>query len=293
MHSNRSQYTLTQYQRKLRRNYESLGLVCENTQNGTFKIFRPVPATPWLPEGRRKYFRKLRSRFNGLGNINNYTFCTLTYSSNLYSPVNAAALVKHHIDLFFKKLDYWDKRPQYFYVIELTDKMMVHIHLIFDRYIHKSKIHQSWKSITGCICTKIKHLPHKQAFYYCTKYLSDALKQAEGKWSFLFKHIDRIWTSSRNFFSTIEAQDSFFTLRYIIRTDRIHEFDYIDIPDKSGSSGQFSGHVEKFLHDFAKDHDLFCSVRSGSHPTLREVGAGGRSPQLYIPGIFHISQIVD
>lgn len=216
MHQNRSIYTLPEYQKIIRGRYHRLGLVCENNKTGTFKIFRPVPATPWIPEGRKKYFRKLRSRLNKVRYNHHFTFCTLTYDNKLYSPSAVAARIKHDIDLFFKRLDYHDKRPEYFYVVELTDNFYPHIHLIFDRYIHKSKINASWSNVTASPSTKIQHIPYKSAFYYCTKYLSDSLKQAEGKWSFIFSHIDRIWTCSRKFFDRQDLKNEFFSFCFII-----------------------------------------------------------------------------
>jgi len=204
MHSNRSTYTLSEYQAKLRRNYLHLGVVLEKTDKGTFSIFRPIPATPWLPEGRKKYFRKLQSQIKNTNIKTKYTFCTLTYSTRFHDPVGAASRIKRDLDLFFKRLSYRKSKPEYFYVIELTDQMMVHVHLVFDRFVHKKKIFTSWNRITNSICTKIKYLPGQHAMYYCAKYLTKAHKQPHGKWSFLFKNVDRLWTSSRHFFADPE-----------------------------------------------------------------------------------------
>jgi len=200
MHQNRSLYTLTEYQSKLRRNYLSLGIVIEKTATNTVHIFRPVPASPWLPEGRKKYFRRLRAKVKASPSKTKYTFATLTYSTRFYSPASAASHVKRDIDLFFKRLTYYKSRPQYFYVIELTDNMMVHVHIVFDRFIHKKKLFMSWNKITKSVCTKIKYLPGQHAMFYCLKYLTSSSKQPHGKWAFLFKNIDRLWSSSRNFF---------------------------------------------------------------------------------------------
>lgn len=216
MHENRSRFTLYEYQKIIRGRYHKLGLVCENTATGSYKIFRPIPATPWVPEGRKKYFRKIRSRLDSINSNNRFTFCTLTYSTRFYNPVSASKNVKRDIDLFFKRLDYRNSRPEYFYVIELTDQLMVHVHLIFDRYVHKKKIFKSWNKITNSICIKIKHIPSQQAFYYCTKYLSDSIKQSDDKWSFIFKNIDRIWSSSRNFFNKNEGFKGLFSFYFMI-----------------------------------------------------------------------------
>jgi len=216
MHTNRSLYSLTEYQSKLRRNYLNLGVVIEKTNKGTFSIFRPVPATPWLPEGRKKYFRKLQSKIKATDIKNKYTFCTLTYSTRFHDPTSCARRVKRDLDLFFKRLSYRKSKPEYFYVIELTDKMMTHVHLVFDRFVHKKKIFTSWNKITNSICTKIKYLPGQHAMYYCAKYLTSTNKQPHGKWAFLFKNIDRLWSSSRKFFADPEQLEKNYRFLFML-----------------------------------------------------------------------------
>jgi len=206
MHSNRSTYTLSEYQAKLRRNYLHLGVVLEKTAKGTFSIFRPLPKSPWLPESRSKYFKPLYTKAKLLKHSKKYTLCTLTYSTKLYTPESACHSVKHHIDLFFKRLGYRKSRPEYFLVCELTDQMMVHIHLVFDRFVHWKKVRASWYKVTGNIITDIRNKKRDQAIHYCFKYLTKAKKMPNGKWAFIFKHIDRIWSSSRNFFDDPEDQ---------------------------------------------------------------------------------------
>jgi len=201
MHRNRIIYTLPEYQNKLRNGYKKLGLFLQNVEDHKIFVFRPVPTTCWLPEARKKYFNKIRSKVETLNYSKKFTFATLTYSTRLYSPNVCADRVKSDIDLFFKRLTYRHKRPEYFYVLELTKNYMVHIHLMFDRYIPHKILKKSWFYVTGCTIVDIRHLPTKSAFWYCVKYLSDCKKQDDGKWSFLFSHIDRIWTCSRNFFA--------------------------------------------------------------------------------------------
>lgn len=205
MHQNRHIFTLHEYQLKLRANYKKLGLFLQNNESKKIFIYRPIPNCPWLPESRKKYFKKLRSKLESLPQSRSYTFATLTYSTRNYSPASACRTLKHDIDLFFKRLGYHHRKVQYFYVIELTDNMYPHVHLIFDQYIPWKKLRSSWLAVTGNTVTNIKHLPQKQAFWYCLKYLSDAKKQSETKWSFIFKHIDRIWTCSRGFLTSAES----------------------------------------------------------------------------------------
>lgn len=205
MHQNRHIYTLPEYKKKLRNNYKKLGLYLQNESDNKIFIFRPIPNCPWLPESRKKYFKKLRNKLESLPTSSKYTFATLTYSARTYSPASACRTVKHDIDLFFKRLGYHHRKVQFFYVIELTDNMLPHIHIIFDQFIPWKKLRHTWFKVTGNTVTNIKHLPQKQAFWYCLKYLTDAKKQSETKWSFLFKHIDRIWTCSRGFLCASES----------------------------------------------------------------------------------------
>jgi hypothetical protein len=200
MHKNRTLYTYPEYQSKVRGNYLSLGLICQNTVSGKSYIFRPVPCCAWIPEGRKKYYNRLYKRSKMISASKKFTFCTLTYDTKLYSAVEVSKRIKSDIDKFFKRLDYRKSKPEYFYVIELTDQYYCHIHLIFDRYIHKSKIHASWFAVTGSISTKIKSMPYKQALFYCMKYVTRAKKQSEDKFGFLFSHVDRLWSCSRKFF---------------------------------------------------------------------------------------------
>ncbi|RLJ04689.1 MAG: hypothetical protein DRP08_01145 [Candidatus Aenigmatarchaeota archaeon] len=208
MHANRIKYSLLDYQEKLRNGYQRLGLICKNIETNKRYIFRPVPSCPWLPEGRKKYFSKIYNRSKNLLNIKKYSFCTLTYSTSLYTPEAAALRIKKDIDKFFKRLEYRKSKPQYFYVIEVTNNLMVHIHIIFQGYVHKSKISASWKAVTGCTAIRIQGIDYQKALYYCFKYLTKSKKQNQDKWAFIFKNIDRIWSCSRKFFgkATPEAK---------------------------------------------------------------------------------------
>lgn len=206
MHRNRLLYDRPSYVEKLRVNYTTLGLVLSHSKSGNLCVFRPVPSTPFLPEGRHKYFYKLRRRAENLNFSKKYSFATLTYSTNFYNPAEACKRIKHDIDLFFKRLNYRKSKPPYFYVIELTEKFMPHVHIIFAGYVHKKKIFKSWYKVTGCTSIRIQSLPFKKAIYYCTKYLTRSSKMSDNKWDFIFKNIDRIWSCSRDFFSKSDPE---------------------------------------------------------------------------------------
>lgn len=207
MHRNRTIYKLPEYQTKIRNGYKKMGLFLQNIDNHKIYIFRPIPNCPWLPESRKKYFGKLKSRLNSIDMSKNYTFATLTYSPRKYTPVEAANRLKHDLDLFWKRLGYYHRKFEFFYVIELTKKHMVHVHIIFNKYIPHIKLKNSWRAVTGCKIVHIEHIKSRQVFWYVTKYLNDSKKQSEDKWIFIFSYIDRIWTCSRNFMACAGSEN--------------------------------------------------------------------------------------
>ena len=258
MHWNRMLYTLPEYQEKLRNGYHKLGLLCQNKKDSKIYIFRPVPSTPWLPEGRKKYFSKLYNRSKNLTYNKKYSFCTLTYSTRLYTPVQAAHRVKADIDKFFKRLNYRKSKPQYFYVIELTKKYMVHVHIIFQGYVHKAKIFLSWSLVTGCTAVKIQHIPYQKALFYCLKYLRKSKKQDESKWGFLFSHVSRLWTCSRKFFQPLLPKDSEWFVHAFFRDPGLftyHFFDKFQEESKSRELSKFEFH--NLLYSLIFSDDIF------------------------------------
>ena len=205
MHQNRLIYTLPEYQNKLRSGYMRLGVFMQRIEDKKVYCFRPIPATPWLPEGRKKYFKRLQRKLKQIDTKHKYTFGTLTYNPAKYTNIEVSKRIKNDLKLFFKRLGYYHRKFQYFYVIELTDNYMPHVHIIFDKYIPHIKMKNSWRAVTGSSIVHIKHIPTQQAFWYCVKYLNDCKKQSTGKWSFIFSHIDRVWSSSRKFFAVAES----------------------------------------------------------------------------------------
>lgn len=257
MHLNRKTYSLPDYQKKLRASAFKLGVVCEHSESGKFTIFRPIPNCPWLPESRKKYFGKLRRRLDSTVNVKKYTFCTLTYSRKKYSNIEVARRIKHDIDLFFKRLGYRKSKPEYFYIVELTDNFMPHIHLIFDRYVHKKKVFTSWFKVTGSIMSRIQFVPAKNMVWYVTKYLMDAKKQSEAKWMWIFKNIDRIWSSSRNFFKVNPDYKSAYEFYFTVFDKNNALLQYFEDMKRSAKSREISPEETELLLLYAeKDLDL-------------------------------------
>ncbi len=269
MHANRSLYSLTEYQSKLRRSYRNLGLVLEKIDGRSFSIFRPLPKTPWLPESRNKYFKPLFKKAKNIHNSKNYTLCTLTYSTRLYSPASACARIKHDIDLFFKRLDYHDKKPEYFLIVELTDRMMPHVHLVFNRYVHYTKVYMSWFEVTGNISTDIRNRNRNQAMHYCFKYLSKSKKQPHGKWAFLFKHIDRLWSSSRNFFGDIDPEEKQYKFLFMLWNKNGILNEYFLLPEVTEGPKNLTDNDISDL-DYMTDK-LDCKIRVGRSGNARQL----------------------
>jgi len=269
MHENRITHTLPSYQAKLRRNYMNLGILIYNQSLEKAIIIRPIPASVWLEESRPRYFKKLQLKAKYINKSKHFTFCTLTYSNKRYSPIEAAKRVKHDIDLFFKRLDYRNSKPEYFYVIELTDNMMVHIHLIFDRYVHKSKLWMSWFKVTGSISIKIKHKALGAAIDYCLKYLRKSQNQSVEKWAFIFKNVDRIWTSSRKFFGTVKNDPSEWKFLVMAWDKSSIVSNKFNSSDQSKSDHNFSPEEAYFYVD-----DCFyneCVISTGTTEIFREL----------------------
>jgi len=268
MHWNRMLYTLPEYQEKLRNGYHKLGLLCQNKKDSKIYIFRPVPSTAWLPEGRKKYFAKLYNRSKNLTYNKKYSFCTLTYSTRLYTSVQAAHRVKADIDKFFKRLNYRKSKPEYFYVIELTKKYMVHVHIIFQGYVHRKKIFKSWFKTTGCIAVKIQHIPFQKALFYCLKYLRKSKKQDESKWGFLFSHVSRLWTCSRKFFEPIISKDSEWFVHAFFRDPGVFTYPFFEkYMEESKSRELTKCEFHNLLHTLIFSDDLFLRNNSEDFPS--------------------------
>lgn len=255
MHRNRLLYDLPEYQAKVRARYNRLGVFCMSKSDDKCFIFKPVPSTPFIPEGRKKYFKKLYFKVRQLNTNKKFSFATLTYSSSKFSQQEIAVRVKHDLDLFFKRLNYRKSKPQYFYILELTKQNIIHIHLIFDRYVDKKKIFMSWFKVTGCTSINIKSLSYQNAIQYCIKYLSKSKRMNEDYWSFIFKNIDRLWSCSRKMFNNSYKPESnlLFGCLYSSNSQAHHELfgndpndlfcDYLTYDD-------FSKIVNEFIYDF-------------------------------------------
>lgn len=257
MHRNREIYTLPEYQQKLRNNYNKVGVFLERNEDHKIFIFRPVPNCPWLPESRKKYFNKIRNRLKAIPGNHKYTFATLTYSALNYSPVDACKRIKHDIDLFFKRMGYHHRKVQYFYIIELTKQYMPHIHIVFDQYIPWKKIRSSWFHVTGNVVTDIRQKSKENAFHHCLKYLTKMKKQSEAEWSFIFSHIDRIWSASRGFLVSASSKTGKYTFIFSVWDPDGYLYPGFDNPEKDLISNEVDRSDAVYIAGF---HDRISGI---------------------------------
>ncbi len=252
MHQNRLIYTLPEYQSKLRCNYKKLGLFLKNNETHKIYIFRPIPNCPWLPESRKKYFKKLRNKLETIHKNKHYTFGTLTYSARFYDGESASRQIKHDLDLFFKRLGYHHRKVQYFYVLEMTDNLLPHVHIMFDRFVPWQKLKESWRQVTGNTVTNIRDMPAKDAFWYMCKYLTNAKKQPSYKWNFIFENIDRLWTCSRGFFIATESKSGKYTFLFSIFDPRFATENYFADYENDLMSNEVNYHDAVVIAGFGK-----------------------------------------
>lgn len=255
MHRNRLIYTLPEYQKKIRCNYKKLGLFLERNEDHKIFIFRPVPCSPWLPESRKKYFNKIRNRIQAIPGNHKYTFATLTYSARNNSPVSACKRIKHDIDLFFKRMGYHHRKVQYFYIIELTKQFMPHIHIVFDQYIPWKKIRSSWYNTTGNVVTDIRQKSKQNAFHHCLKYLTKMKNQDESSWSFIFSHIDRIWSASRGFLASASSRSGKYTFLFSVWDPDGYLHPGFENPDNDLISNEVDKHDAIYIAGFSERID--------------------------------------
>jgi len=218
MHDNRKKYSFEEYQDIIIDRWQhTLLWLGKYSAAGDPELWfaRPTPSTPWCPgKPRAKYYKKIYARLATQLNIQskNYTFCTLTYHTEKYSPEGAAALLPSHIKEFMRLLRKKLGKLQYFWIIELTSLGYPHLHIIFDRYIHWRVIRAIWYKVTKCKVTDIRKIPAGNLAAYVTKYITKQSKQNEDKFGFIFKNIDRMWSSSRGFFTKGDPREKVFIL---------------------------------------------------------------------------------
>lgn len=211
MHANRELYTLDQYQSILEQRWHS-GLIwlAKRDSNGfpDFYFCRPVPRTVWLPgKPREKYYLRLRNKLKTQfrQSAKKYSFLTLTYCTRLYSPEEACARLKSDIKELLRRIRRRYKKIQYFYIVELTENGYPHLHIIIDKFIWWKVLKAMWGAITGSWIILIKSIPGRSVAGYLTKYLTSQKKSSDWQFAFIFKNIDRLWSSSRGFFAPAAA----------------------------------------------------------------------------------------
>jgi len=208
VHQNRLIYSYESYKALLRKRRKKIAVACLCLKSSAVTFSCPAPVTPFLPEGRGKYFSRLYKKSKTVKKNKHFSFATLTYQTSDVTNSQLCSHLKKDLDKFFKRLRNHNKIKEYFYVIELTKRGFVHIHVIFQGFVAKQAIFASWNPITNATCVRIRHIGYKDAIWYCIKYLTKSKKMSEKYWAIMFKSVDRLWSSSRNFFHMEEEEIS-------------------------------------------------------------------------------------
>ena len=244
MHNNRKIYTLDQYQSILIKRWNStLIWLGKRNPDGHPELWfaRPTPRTLWLPgKPRQKYYRRLYEKLHSTLKISSdkYSFITLTYHTKKYSPDEVAERLKGDIKELLRRLRKKHKNIQYFWIIELTASGYPHIHIIINKFIFWKVLRGIWYAITKSYITDIRSIPAANVASYVCKYLTKQSKHSDWQFQFIFKNIDRIWSSSRGFFGKYIkpvsdciflafSWDCFVFDKYIHRPDSSSEFWYV------------------------------------------------------------------
>lgn len=207
MHQNRVDYTLPQYQDVLLTRWSrTLFLFAKKKKNNGYDFYfaKPTPRTVWLSgKPRDKYYKRLYARLHHQLTLDKkkYTFCTLTYHTRKYSREYCCSLLKSHLKEFIRRLRVRYPRLQYYWIIELTKDYYPHIHFVFDHYCHHVIIRAIWYAVTKSYITDIRMIPAGNLASYLSKYLTKQRSQKVDQFTFIFKNIDRLYGSSKYFFS--------------------------------------------------------------------------------------------
>lgn len=206
MHNNRKIYCLERYQEILIQRWSSTIIwLGRRDQKGFPELWfaRPTPRTIWLPgKPRKKYYRRLYEKLHSQLKIsaNKYSFITLTYHTKKYSPEEVASRMKGDIKELLRRLRKIHTKIQYFWIVELTASGYPHLHIIVNKFIFWKVLKGIWYSITKSYITDIRSIPAGNLASYVCKYLAKQSKHDDWQFKFIFKHIDRLWSSSRGFF---------------------------------------------------------------------------------------------
>lgn len=215
MHMNRTVYSLAEYQDKLVRQSKYMRLFLKNKETEEEFYFKPTIKSLWVDKFRKEYLRVRADRLRIRLNKNDLNFLTLTYWTELYTQEEVAERHKKDINLFIKECRKLRKDFAYMYVVEVTKKNYVHFHLFVTVGLLENQYKKIWKSITGAWHTTLKKITYgKMAVNYVNKYVNKIVGENSSQLEFMWKYIDRLFASSRNFFarSVDRGKGSLFSL---------------------------------------------------------------------------------
>jgi hypothetical protein len=279
MHSNRINLTYKQYQNIVMTRWQTtlFWFAKKETEGYNLYFAKPAPSCVWLPgKPRNKYYKNIFKKINNQlrDQSRQYSFLTLTYSTHLYSQKSAFLLLKEHIREFFRLLRKRYKKFEYFWVVELTKNCYPHVHIIISKFIHWKVVRAIWHRVTKNKVVDIRTAGHKNVSEYLTKYLSKQSKHNETQFAVIFKNVDRLYGSSRNFFSVNKefkkkewfcismSLDIMYPDWYLGRADRKSDFWFI--PMKYASCLLWSDYISHFdrYPDYPEIYQFFYDQTS-------------------------------
>lgn len=206
MHSCRLDYSLEDYQQKIRMNAFSFSLLLRNNETEKDFFFKPKPRSLWVDEFQKDYLAPRLAALRKATLSFKYQFMTLTYDMNKYSPEKVAKRHKRDINLWVKGIRKLYPKFQYAYFIEVTKNLYVHFHLFISKEVKRWQAKYVWLRLTKSYIVHTRPINTSyQAIYYVNKYISKIADESKEKLSFMFKNIDRFFGCSRDFYEKSEG----------------------------------------------------------------------------------------
>ena len=208
MHQNRSKYNLEGYQTILLQRAKTFFILCKNKETETNVLINIRPKSLWHRNFQEAYSRPKQILLLNKFKSGKNRMITLTYNTNLYTPEEVAFLHKKHIKDFIRRIRKIIGKFEYCYFIELTKNNYIHFHIFTDTFVAHKMIKFVWEKITRSTIVDVHLIKNSAQMYYCSSYSSIAKKWTQEQLEFAWKHISRIYGTSRNYFPKKEMKES-------------------------------------------------------------------------------------
>jgi len=205
MHKNRLEYSLEEYQSKLRNSAKVFGMIFFRPDTSKAFFYKPKPKSIWVPEFQPEYLRIRKAKLRQALLSQKYAFYTLTYWTAKYTPEDCASVHKAHIKRFIRLLREKFGRVDFSYVVEVTENLYVHFHIFMNKEFSRNTIKKLWYRVSGSyIVDKVNLNNIKIIVNYVNKYVNKIAGDNIEKLRFMFDRIDRFFASSQGFFKNVK-----------------------------------------------------------------------------------------